>query len=974
LTVRILAAQILANGAYTLRVTNPPFLIDTLSLGGGADTQALTVQADRIVSVDVAGTDTLLNAGDRSNFITLRFRDRSGNLVNHPAGVPSVSFAAAPDTSLPLSFRPAPAQGSFPVLQTGVGTYRLDTLRFFQAGAFRLLLDTSATGGLTRTGADFFRVMPLADSIATFEGLPGASSSIPAGDTLPSFTTKLVDKFGNFTDFSTAKWSFVRTTGLPAGGHSFASSATMRVQRLGTGFYRIEATTATVAGLYTFTLTGVPTTVGERTAQVVPLVASEVNISNVVEILSAGAKQSQAQLILTDRFGNRSDHLLPEQRQLWFSNSTDATILPNEAFTQAQAITQRLITSGMYIGQPVVGVYDVPATVALPFAGKYSFAVAGVTTTTGTTAFEVTSGNDNRVTFSGVPATIDAGSVLPSFNLRFEDAFGNLTDNGIGRLTYRKNTTPVSTATLALTRVSEGIYTVQSTVCTLSGTYNLAMSSVSATNTFGTKTFVIASGAAVRATFSNVSLSLNAGAQQAAFDVRFLDVFGNSTDTGVPTGVAYSNSTNATNGVSTGTITFASRIGIGLYDAQRVVLTTAGNYTLAANGLVNGGNRFFTVKPLAVQLVEFMGVRDTLFATQPLPTFTVQFFDKYLNRIAVSSPITFTRSGSPPITGIIPSQATSILGRIETQPFIFSMSGLYTLSVQGLANNILVGSRSVIVRNDTLYRMRIDSLVAQTLSLSEIATHNWTFRIRGQNFVPSAQVFYRYSSVPFATTFINANELQAVVPPSLRELGSYMLEVRSSVTRDTSNILPLYILDPELQTHDLLDVVRSEVPILTTEEQTLLNQILSRSDVLDARAVYLKRPPEILLSQKLRFSLLQGATATLAMGFPRQVGDGDFTMPGYVENDAQSSSSDITVTDNTFVGTNITVDSDSYTIQPLGNNGVHVIMKKNTTVTNGGECGTKGGSAVVNSETPIIGCDGRTIRVLFLATREVINQ
>jgi hypothetical protein len=510
-------------GSFTLNLTG----VAVATITGD---RIFTVNPAPVRSVEYIGVDTLLNAGDRTPFVTLRFRDRVGNLTDHPAGLPSVSFAAASDTSLPVGMRPTPAQGSFPITQTGVGTYRADTLRFYQSGAFRIVLDTSVTGGLLRTGADFFRVMPLADSITTFEGLSGASSGIRAGDTIPAFTAKLVDKYGNFTDYSTAKWSFLRTTGLPAGGHSFASSATMRVQRLGTGFYRIEATTATVAGLYTFTLTGVPTTLGERTAQVVPLVASEVNISNVTEILSAGAKQSPVQLILSDRFGNRTDNLLPEQRQLWFSNSTDATILPNEAFTQAQAITQRVITSGIHMGTPVVGVYDVPATVALPFAGKYSFAVPGVSTTTGTTAFEVVPAADFFATFVGVQDTITAGEELPAFTVSYRDKQGNPTDNGVGRITYIRSGGS-STATIGMTRLGEGEYRVNSTVATLAGTYTLGVQGLSAVNLVGNRTFAIRPAHLFDVEFTKVTSSVRTqDGSIVTVQATYTDRFGNLSD------------------------------------------------------------------------------------------------------------------------------------------------------------------------------------------------------------------------------------------------------------------------------------------------------------------------------------------------------------------------------------------------------------------------------------------------------------
>jgi hypothetical protein len=799
LTVRILAAQILANGAYTLRVTNPPFLIDTLSLGGGTDTQALTVQADRIVSVDVAGTDTLLNAGDRSNFITLRFRDRSGNLVNHPAGVPSVSFAAAPDTSLPLSFRPAPAQGSFPVLQTGVGTYRLDTLRFFQAGAFQLLLDTSATGGLLRTGADFFRVMPLTDSIATFEGLPGAASGILAGDTIPSFTTKLVDKFGNFTDFSTAKWSFVRTTGLPAGGHSFASSATVRVQRLGTGYYRTQATTATVAGLYTYTLAGVPTTLGERTARVLPLVPMEVDISSAKEIVVAGAKQSQVQLILTDRFGNRTDHLLPEQRQLWFSNSTDATILPIEAFTQAQSITQRVITSGMHTGLPIVGVYDVPATAILPFAGKYSFAVAGVTTTTGTTAFEVIPAADFVATFVGVKDTITAGEELPTFTVSYRDKQGNPTDNGVGRITYVR-AGGSSTATIAMTRLAEGEYRVSSTVATIAGNYTLGVRDLAAVNLSGNRTFVVRGTIASSATFAVSTSAMKAVGASVTMTVTYKDRFNNLTD--MITAVKVRNDEFA----YIDTVTVIKKT-TGVYTATKI-LPVPGLYLMElapvndpGTGMIQvveeRGRNEFGLNPYPAYRAVFTNVKPSI-ASGDVQTFTVALFDRngaetdYLQNILPGSEfvsLTGAETRSLPARFLEPNNPAGFHVMTVSNE-VFTAVGNYTLSVRGVAGIRHEGQRTFVVTNGIPASAVISGVTPTILAGASQAAFTVTFRDQAgslSNFTGGV-TFNGPASGTLTLTRISQGVYQAVttgVPFAMA--GTYTLSIAGiTVTGTTS--------------------------------------------------------------------------------------------------------------------------------------------------------------------------------------------
>jgi photosystem II stability/assembly factor-like uncharacterized protein len=533
LQVRVPDTLITRRGAYTVRVTNRPLVLDTNSVGGGADTYTLTVIAAPIARVEVAGTDTLLNAGDRSAFITLRFRDPSGNLVD--ADPVSVSFAAAPDTSLPLALRPTPATGAFPVQRTSIGTYRLDTLRFYQAGTFTLRIDTSVTGAVPVVGPTRFVVRPLADATADMTGLRGTGSPLPAGDTLPSVTVVLKDKFGNFTDNTTAKWSFVRSTGVPAGGHVFTSTATVRGVRLGTGYYRLEATQVVGAGLYTYSLDGVGTGFvynGERTALVTPLAAVNTDFSNLRDSIVAGGKQSKVQVIFTDRYRNRTDALLPEHRTLLFSNSGDTTTLPSEAFTQAEVLTQRTIASGMYAGTPVLGVYDASNALIVPFAGRYRLAVPRITTTTGTQSFVVVPAGDFFVTMTGVKDTITAGEELPAFTVSYRDRFQNPTDNGVGRVFYM-HPSGSSTATLPMTRLDEGEYRVSSTVATLAGTYSLNVRNVDARNISGNRHFVVRPQIPVSATMVLSTTAMKAGGANVTITATFLDTFGNPTVTPV---------------------------------------------------------------------------------------------------------------------------------------------------------------------------------------------------------------------------------------------------------------------------------------------------------------------------------------------------------------------------------------------------------------------------------------------------------
>jgi hypothetical protein len=117
LTVRIPARLIGRKQTYTLRVQNPPLLVDTVNVGGGQSAaQTLTVDADKVFSVEYIGVDTLLNTGDRMPFITLRFRDRVENLVDNPT---TLSFASSDNA----------VTGTFPLTQTSLGNYWFDPLK-----------------------------------------------------------------------------------------------------------------------------------------------------------------------------------------------------------------------------------------------------------------------------------------------------------------------------------------------------------------------------------------------------------------------------------------------------------------------------------------------------------------------------------------------------------------------------------------------------------------------------------------------------------------------------------------------------------------------------------------------------------------------------------------------------------------------------------------------------------------------------
>ena len=118
-------------------------------------------------------------------YLTLQFRDVLGNLADPAAVV--VNYATT-DASV---------TGAFTVTQLSVGTYRADTLSFFQAGEYRLSVDTTYTGTLAVSGNTNFSVLARAPVRVELTGL---QPTLQAGDTLPSFSVKFFDVQNNPTD------------------------------------------------------------------------------------------------------------------------------------------------------------------------------------------------------------------------------------------------------------------------------------------------------------------------------------------------------------------------------------------------------------------------------------------------------------------------------------------------------------------------------------------------------------------------------------------------------------------------------------------------------------------------------------------------------------------------------------------------------------------------------------------------------
>ncbi len=300
---------------------------------------------------------------------------------------------------------------------------------------------------------------------------------------------------------------------------------------------------------------------------------------NVTTSVVSGTNLNAFTVRFRDTFGNLTNVASPV---LGYGESTGAT------------------TGTIRLRYASTGVSTATAT-RMDIGGTYSLWIDGIGTTTGSRSYTVTGGNDARVTLSGVPVSVTAGTVVPAFALRFEDAAGNLTDNGVGRLTYTRSGGS-STATLALTRLSTGMYSAQSTVCTIAGAYNLAVSSVTPANTFGTKAFTLTPSSFVTVDFVISTSAMTTRGGSISVTANLFDAFGNPTDNlGGYDSLAVI-VTNAEFPSSTATVAFA-RQSLGVYKAQVPVLLP-GPYQSKLGGWKKGSE--LTGDPIIDTLLEIL--------------------------------------------------------------------------------------------------------------------------------------------------------------------------------------------------------------------------------------------------------------------------------------------------------------------------------------------------------------------------------
>jgi IPT/TIG domain len=672
LTVRIPARLIGRRQPYYLRVTNPPLTVDTVNVGGGLSAvQTLTVDADKVFSVEYIGVDTLLNTGDRTPFFTLRFRDRVQNLVDNPTTL----YFASSDNAV---------TGTFPLTQTSLGNYRADTLRFPTAGDYRLWIDTTSTGALLVIGKHTFTVLTRTVARAEITGLP---TTITAGDTIPTFgqalTVRYFDTQNNLTDAGVRP---VIVTGT-------SYRDTLVMTRTQTGVYEAaERVRYTTTGTFTLNLTGVAVAniTGDRVFTVNPAPVRQVEYIGVDTLLNTGDRMP----FITLRFRDRFQNLLDNSTTLYFASSDNA------------------VTGTFPLTQTSLGNYRAD-TLRFPIAGDYRLwvdtASTGALQVIGKNYFTVETRGPVRVELANVQTILQAGDTAQAYTFRFYDVLNNLTDLNIRPVvvtgtSYRD--------TLALTRTNTGMYVSERIRYTTSGTFTITPLGIAGANITGDRIFTVLPRPAASVLFTSVTPALAAGSLQSRFRATLRDRWNNLTDSVqtdsvtvvVPTQAYFSMSTDATVDDSTRQAAAGffplTRTSLGVFTADTVRFQEAGKYSVGMAGVGStSGTAAFIVRPNVDFRVVFENVPDTLVAGDSLKNITVRYFDRSDNPTDNGiGRVVYARTGGS-------STATVAMSRVETGVYALestqaTIAGTYNLGVSGISSVNMEGNRRFILRPD----------------------------------------------------------------------------------------------------------------------------------------------------------------------------------------------------------------------------------------------------------------------------------
>lgn len=431
-------------GTYYVRVAgivlaNVSYISSTGTLVDGDAPSFRVLPATPIV--EFRSVDMDLSAGGSQPAFVLVIRDEFGNDVPSP-DVLTVNYTNA--TSATNGIRSSTGTITLPLRAGRINVYDAPVTRFEWQGAYTM----DIAGYSLYKGNRQFVVRP-GTMLAEFVGVPSGIFLSTLNTGLPAFTLLIRDRFGNLMDA-------LRTLTYTKSGTPSASG-TIPLTQIGLGTYQAPATTLSLMGTYTLTVSGFSSTymVGNRVTNVVGTPA----ISNLSPSVITVSNSDLTFIINGTNFSATSE--------VWFVN-------------YIQIPSRYISTTQLEVTFPAL--YAQYAFTA-PISVKNR---AGTDSVSTSDAFlQLLSLPASRYYMRGYNSSIIAGSLQSNFSVDYTDIFGNPTDyQGVVQFS---NTDGSSTGTISLAPFYTGTSTATSTRFMTPGTYTLSvagLTSGSNQNTF----------------------------------------------------------------------------------------------------------------------------------------------------------------------------------------------------------------------------------------------------------------------------------------------------------------------------------------------------------------------------------------------------------------------------------------------------------------------------------------------------------
>jgi hypothetical protein len=529
--------------------------------------------------------------------------------------------------------------------------------------------------------------------------------------------------------------------------------------------YAISATQATIAGVYSISVRGIPVInmTGNKTFVVRPATPTKVEMLISTTAMTARGSNVTFNLSYYDEFQNLTD---------WQST------LRIENTELASAATVTLVRQS-------VGVFKKTITVLEP--GGYDIAFdnppPGVEVI-GANNFGCSPGRAVRVRFSNVPSSIMAGDALTGAFMTFFDVRGRTTNNNSDILMLStvgaESLGPIGFSQRDALKVQHsGIFDIDAIAFAKVGVSTLRVDS-DVDGLLASYDVTVRPGAAVIANIQTTPSNATVPAGSLLnLQIRYRDALGNAT-------TAPAQLTISTWGTIVQVQPSRSIInGSPVYTAN-IRINTTGTYLLAFPNIIVQGTTAVIIQNGTAQSVEFLNLPLSAVIGEQAP-FRVIYRDAFGNLITnIGKNVLFTRSGTPSLSGSI--ALTQIGVGINTGIAQFQMPGTYTLSTTGFAS--VVGNRIITVYgvpNPTLTALSPDNVVIGTTV---------TITLTGTNFLRASRVWYGGMLLASdAVTYVSDTQLQATVQLSATP-GYSTVWVESPSATSTSNTLFLAVNNP----------------------------------------------------------------------------------------------------------------------------------------------------------------------------------